>query len=170
MLGAFLIPPLALILRCPFSNVDLLTFLIASLIPSAFAVGICAWLRNLGVLRPANAPVLSWESVLFPMMRWPLVTWGVIKAFQLLWVERKQVWKVTPKNKGGESDLPLKLFLPYVILISLSLSTGLLVRPTPDTICYYMFNAINAISYILLTILVVYLNRKERLQLQTSST
>lgn len=170
MLGAFLIPPLALLLRCPFSNVDLLTFLIASLVPSGVAVGICAWLRSLGLLRPADAPVLSWESVLFPMMRWPLVTWGVIKAFQLLWVERKQVWKVTPKNKGGESDLPLKLLIPYGILIALSVSVVFLVSPTTDTFCYYIFNAINAVGYIFLTILVFYLNRKERLQLQTSPT
>ena len=99
---------------------------------------------------------------MFPMLRWPLVTWGVLKAIQFLWSEPTQVWKVTPKNKGGESDIPLKLLVPYLLLITIALSTVFLAHPAPSTRWYSIFNLINAGTYILLTFLVLYLNRRER--------
>jgi cellulose synthase/poly-beta-1,6-N-acetylglucosamine synthase-like glycosyltransferase len=169
MLGAFFISPIAILTGQSFSNVSLPVFLIASLIPTAISVGVCAWLKRHGLLRPADAPVLSWESVLFPIMRWPLVTWGVLKAFQLLWIERKQVWKVTPKNKGGEADLPLKLFIPYGILISFSLAVTFFTRPTASTFWYSIFNKMNAFTYLLLIVVVIYLNKKEKQQTQTAN-
>jgi cellulose synthase (UDP-forming) len=125
-------------------------------------LGICAWLKKHCLLRPWDAPILCWESLAFPILRWPQVTWGVLKAIQFLWSEPTQVWKVTPKRKGGESDIPFKLLIPYLLLITISLATFALSHPTPATGWYSTFNLINAAIYTFLTILVVHLNRRER--------
>jgi cellulose synthase (UDP-forming) len=162
MLGAFLISPYALLTGRPIANVDLGLFLVISGLPTIISLAICAWLKKQGLLRPSDAPILCWESLVFPILRWPLVTWGVLKAIRFLWSEPTQVWKVTPKNKGGESDIPLKLLVPYLLLIMVALATFGLTHPTPSTRWYSIFNLINAGIYIFLTILVVYLNRRER--------
>jgi len=162
MLGAFLISPYALLMGRPVANVDLGLFLIISSLPTVISLGICAWLKKHCLLRPWDAPILCWESLAFPILRWPQVTWGVLKAIQFLWSEPTQVWKVTPKSKGGESDIPFKLLIPYLLLITISLATFALSHPTPATGWYSTFNLINAAIYTFLTILVVHLNRRER--------
>src|SRR6201987_3865061 len=162
MLGASLISPYALVTGRPVANVDLGSFLVISGLPTIISLAICAWLKKHALLRPSDAPILCWESIVFPMIRWPLVTWGVLKAIQFLWSQPTQVWKVTPKNKGGESDIPLKLLVPRLLLITVALATFGFTHPTPSTRWYSIFNLINVGIYIFLTILVVYLNRRER--------
>ena len=37
------------------------------------------WIKDKGLLRPANAKVLSWEVVLFQLARWPWVVSAVFR-------------------------------------------------------------------------------------------
>ena len=52
-------------------------FFIRSAIPSVVALLAVAWVRRCGWLRPATAPVLSWESVLYEYVRWPWMAIGI---------------------------------------------------------------------------------------------
>jgi hypothetical protein len=75
-------------------------------------------LRRRGMLRPRRAPLLSWESALFALTRWPYVAMGVYAAT----VRNKPItFKVTPKVRTGFEPLPVRLTVPY-ISISLVLS------------------------------------------------
>lgn len=85
-------------------------------------VGISVWLglltavlRRRGLLRPARAPLLSWENVLFRLTRWPFVAWGVIAATVQLFRPRPITIKVTPKAADGLERLPVGLVVPYVV-------------------------------------------------------
>ena len=85
------------------------------------------WLRRRGLLRPADAPVISWESILFQLVRWP---WALIGCVNALWgavTGREDGFKVTPKRAGAEQPLPLRVIVPYLVLSAISILPVLLV-------------------------------------------
>lgn len=82
-----------------------------------------AVLRWRGLLRPARAPVLSWENVLYRLTRWPFIAWGVCAATLQLFRPRPITIKVTPKAADGLERLPVRLVMPYVVT-SVALGVG----------------------------------------------
>jgi hypothetical protein len=100
-----------------------------------FWVAICAWLvpltavlRRRGLLRPADAPSLSWENWLYRLTRWPFIAWGVCAATLQLLRPRPVTIKVTPKVVDGLERLPARLIAPHVVL-SVVLAAAALAGP-----------------------------------------
>src|SRR5262249_31925643 len=76
----YLLPVVALISGTPWVEVNLPEFLLRTAIPSLVAFLTIIWARRQGWLRPANAPVLSWETILFEYVRWPWMVVGIAQA------------------------------------------------------------------------------------------
>src|SRR5262249_31696581 len=150
---AFLISPIAMTLSCAFMNINFWVFFLASLVPTAFCLYVAAWLRKQGLLRPHDAHLISWETALFPIARWPIVLWAIIDAFKITYFRHRRIWKVTPKKKE-DAALPLRIWVPYLTLIGISILAACCFAPNSHTVYYYAFNLLNGLGYISLLVLV----------------
>ena len=80
------LPVLAIGLDHPWMRVDYPTFLAFSCLQILLTVLPVLYLRRCGLLRPAQAPLLSWEQGLFELSRGPWILQGVLQAIQeTLW-------------------------------------------------------------------------------------
>ena len=107
------LPPIAVASGVPWVNVNYVSFVahIASI--GLWPLLLTVLVRRRGLLRPRQAPLLSWESALFALTRWPYVAMGVFVAT----VRNKPVtFKVTPKARTGLEPLPVRLTVPYLSL------------------------------------------------------
>jgi cellulose synthase (UDP-forming) len=112
-------------------------------------------LRRRGLLRPAKAPLLSWENVLFRLTRWPFVAWGVIAATVQLFRPRPTTIKVTPKAADGLERLPVRLVVPYVVT-SVVLGAG-----ATGTSGYALVCLLGAVVFLVVPFAVCLLHAKE---------
>jgi hypothetical protein len=123
------LPPIAVGAGVPWVNVNYVSFVahIASI--GVWPLLLTVLLRRRGMLRPRRAPILSWESALFALTRWPYVAMGVFAAT----VRNKPItFKVTPKVRTGLEPLPLRLTIPYLFL-SVALSVTAIFGETYGT-------------------------------------
>ncbi len=74
------LPLIALVRDVPWLNMSYVDFLGRSLIVDLAALIIIFWISRNAWLRPVNAKVISWETILFQLVRWPWVLAGVINA------------------------------------------------------------------------------------------
>src|SRR5208337_3056145 len=70
MATMFALPVVALIKRTTLVNVSYPDFLLHTVPPSALLLVVFWRLKKSGALRPADAPILSWEGVLFVLTKW----------------------------------------------------------------------------------------------------
>ena len=119
------------------------------------------WVRAHRLLRPANAPVISWEAILFQFVRWP---WALIGCASAVWgtvTGRENGFKVTPKGAAGERPLPLRVILPYLFLAAVSILPVLLVADPGAARGYYFWALLNGATYLLVSVAVVALHVAE---------
>jgi len=121
--AGLLLPPVAAVSGLQWVRVDYLEFLLRWWLLSVWLVGVLLVLRRRGLLRPRNAPVLSWENWLYALVRWPYVAWGVAAGIGQRFRPTPITFRVTPKARAGLEALPSRLVLPY-FLISVGLSTA----------------------------------------------
>jgi cellulose synthase/poly-beta-1,6-N-acetylglucosamine synthase-like glycosyltransferase len=169
MLSAYLLPPLALVLGKSFAHVSYLEFLLYSIWPSIISLVMVHWLKHQGLLRPVNAKVLSWEGICFQLARWPWVVCAIIDAFRATIRKSPMTWTITPKAGNGNAPIPMRLFIPYLVIIFCSGLAGFACAPTPATLGYHWFALLNALSYLVLLIVVLYLNTREARQASAES-
>jgi cellulose synthase (UDP-forming) len=160
LLGAFMISPIALLSGHSFMNVNFWVWFVVYTIPTLTCIEIVRWLRRNELLRPYDAKVVSWELLLFPLGRWPIVMWAIVDAFRLTYVSKKRVWKVTPKKKES-SKLPAWMMWAYLSLIGISALIAIFVRPNAQTLYYYYFNLMNGTMYVILLTVVAVQDRRE---------
>ena len=113
-------------------------------------------LRRRGLLRPRQAPLLSWEGALFALTRWPYVAMGVFAAT----VRNTPItFKVTPKARTGLEPLPVRLTVPY-LLLSLVLSVTAIFGETHGTQApgYVVLCIVGALFYSVVSVAVPYLH------------
>jgi cellulose synthase (UDP-forming) len=127
----------------------------------AFAAALDFWflalrhqLRKQDLLRPNDAPVLSWEDVLYVMARWPYITWGIFAALIQLFAPRPIELKVTPKNVTTVSPLPLKTLVPYLAIVLLLSGAALVGMGDPRMVGYVGLCLLTAILYAAVSIIV----------------
>ena len=58
-------------------NVNYVEFLLHWWSISVWLMLLTVLLRRRGLLRPHDAPVLSWENWLYTLTRWPFIAWGI---------------------------------------------------------------------------------------------
>lgn len=127
MLASVLIPVVAIVTRTPFMRVSLGSFY-WHFAPSVLMLLMSVlWLRSLTFLRPRTAHAVSWEAVLFQLVRWPWALLGCGHAIAGQVARREFAFKVTPKG-GCESAAPLSMRVvsPYLMLALFSAAPFLL--------------------------------------------
>jgi cellulose synthase/poly-beta-1,6-N-acetylglucosamine synthase-like glycosyltransferase len=161
MLSAYLLPPLALVLGQSFARVSYLEFLLYSIWPSIISLVTVHWVKRQGLLRPANSKVLSWEGICFQLARWPWVVWAIIDAFRATIRKSQMRWRITPKAGKGNAAIPMRCFIPYLVIILGSSVAAFCTAPNPATWGYRWFAMLNAVAYLVLVIVVFCLNKRE---------
>lgn len=163
----WLAPILVLVTGRPWVSVGYLPFLViygSSAIPCLLLVG---WLRHRRWLRPVDVPVLSWRSILFTLARWPFILMAVAEAMFGAVLRRDFAFKVTAKGDLSGKTLPVRVLVPYVVVMVLPLvAVGIyLARGMSRSADGYMFLALaSSVSYLVLIIVVVVLNQRENVQ------
>ncbi len=155
------LPVWAVVTHTPLARVEVGDFYLHFVPVGLVMLGAAMWLRHCGLLRPADAPVLSWEAILFQFVRWP---WALIGCLHAVWgcvTGREDGFKVTPKAKGGERPLPIRVLMPFLFLSAVSLLPALLVNDAGAARGYYFWALINGAVYLLVTIAVVALHIAE---------
>jgi cellulose synthase (UDP-forming) len=161
MLSMVLLPVWALVDHAPLMHVGVGAFFV-HLVPLGVVLLVAVWiLRAFGFLRPANAPVLSWEAVLFRLISWP---WALIGCANALWGAvsgHEHGFRVTPKQAGGERPLPVRVIVPYLVLAAVSIIPVFLVRHPGAARGYYLWALLNGGTYVFASIAVVALHIAE---------
>ncbi|WP_229378104.1 glycosyltransferase family 2 protein [Streptomyces sp. VRA16 Mangrove soil] len=116
IVAGLVLPPVAVVTGLPWMNVDYGAFLLHFWSLPVWLL-ITLWLlRHRGLLRPRNAPLLSWEVWLFALARWPFVLAGLVGALRQRVRPRQVTFKITPKDAAGPRPLPARLTVPFALL------------------------------------------------------
>jgi cellulose synthase/poly-beta-1,6-N-acetylglucosamine synthase-like glycosyltransferase len=161
MLVMVLLPAWALLSHQPLVRVDVGAFYLHFVPVGLTLLAAVVWLRARRMLRPANAPVISWESILFQLVRWPWALIGCVNAVWGVVTGREDGFKVTPKRAGGERPLPVRVILPYLVLAAVSILPVLLVSDPGAARGYYFWALLNGAAYLAVSIAVVALHIAE---------
>lgn len=147
LLVAYLVPIMALVNGMPWVNVNLQEFIVRSSLLTAACVAPVMYVKRAGLLRPAEAKVMSWEMMLFQLLRWPWVLWGVTQA-TIGWLLGKDfAFKVTPKGVTGVKPLPTTWLVPSFLMVLLQAGTAILISDAGEARGYYYFALLNALTY-----------------------
>jgi cellulose synthase/poly-beta-1,6-N-acetylglucosamine synthase-like glycosyltransferase len=115
-IAAVSLPAVGVLTGVAWGNTSFLEFYVHLWLPSLCLMGVMAWLRRCGVMRPTNAKLWSFDLVLFQLVRWPWTTWGF---FQGMWAGRQstpKAFRVTPKGLKSARPLNLKMLAPLLVL------------------------------------------------------
>ncbi|GAA2653184.1 glycosyltransferase [Streptomyces aculeolatus] len=152
------LPPVAAVTGLPWIDVNYFEFLGHFWAMTVWMVLLAVVMRRRGLLRPRDAPVVSWENWLFSLARWPFVVWGVSTAVLQRLRPRTVVFKVTPKRRAGLEPLPLRLVAPHLFVawvLTAAAITGELTGPAAG---YVFLCLAGAVSYLLVTLAVAWLH------------
>ncbi|MFL4909797.1 glycosyltransferase family 2 protein [Streptomyces sp. MMS24-I2-30] len=114
--AALILAPVAAVTGVPWVRVNYLSFLLHCWSMTVWLMALTCLLRRRNLLRPRRAPLVSWESWLFALARWPFVVCGTLSAIWVRLRPRSLTFKVTPKARQPVAPLPLRHVLPYMII------------------------------------------------------
>jgi cellulose synthase (UDP-forming) len=163
MLIGSLLPIVALICDRPWMNVDYFQFLGRSFLLTLTCILPVMLVKRAGALRPYDAKILSWETVLFQFARWPWILIAVWNATVSCIRGEELPFKVTPKGESNAKPLPFPLIVPYLIL---ALASGLTVLFCPQVTRaqgYYFLACLNTAIYGGLCLVVLNLHFRENM-------
>ncbi len=156
------LPIVAIILGQSLVNVSYLSYLVYSLPLHILVLLIILLLRLGGWLRPYNAPIISWEAILFQVSRWPWALYGTISAIHLVWSGKNIVFKVTPKGVGEDNTyVSAKFLVPYVLIVGVYLSVLTFLSPVKMVAGYYFFGILGVVSYTIVVFIIPWLHSRE---------
>lgn len=147
MLASFVLPVIAVLFDMPFVNVGYIDFLMHFVPMSAALLLLANRWKRWGILRPQDARAVSWEGIAFQLVRWPWTLAGTVAAVVDWYRGRVAEFRVTPKGLAPGGPLPLRVFMPYALLSVASAAPVLLVGGNVEAQGFYIFCAVNAISY-----------------------
>lgn len=169
MVLGMLFAPIALISDVPWVDVSFAEYLVRAGLPAGFLLALLARQKARGLLRPVDAPVVSWESLLFHIVRWPWVCIGVTQAVIGHVTNRSLDIVVTPKGTAGPKKLPLRPLLPYWIL-SIATSLVVIFAATSNAVGgYYIIGLFHAFVYAMVGLAITVLHARENPGLRLSS-
>ncbi len=155
------LPIIALVQDVPWVNVSYLSFLAHSFVLDTVCIGVVMWVNQQGWFRPKNAKVISWETLLFQLARWPWILAGVLNAV-FAWILSKELpFRVTPKGMEGPKPLPMRVLMPYCILAIASALTVLLMANVQQATGYYFLAMLNGALYVGLSAAIVWAHLRE---------
>lgn len=117
------LPVLALLLDEPWMRVHYPTFLLFSALQLALTLMPMLLLRRNGLLRPPNAPALSWEHWLFEISRGPWVFAGVAAAIRE-WIWPRPIRYRVTRKLAESAPLPLSFLMPYLVAVLIGVAAA----------------------------------------------
>ncbi|MFG3346167.1 glycosyltransferase family 2 protein [Streptomyces sp. NPDC048018] len=156
-----LLPPIAAVTGTPWIDVNYVEFLSHFWLMSVWLILLTLLCRRRGLLRPHDAPVLSWEIWLFGLSRWPYVAWGVLAAVLQKLRPRQITFKVTPKKRDGLERLPLRTIAPYLLITTFLSGSALVGQFTGPAVGYVFLCLLGAASYAAVTLVIAALHVRE---------
>jgi hypothetical protein len=150
LLSSYLLPLLGLVCGISFAHVGYTEFLMWSALPTGSSMFIILWIKKQGLLRPANAKVLSWEVMLFQLARWPWVLCAIMDAAKCTIAKTTLEWKITPKGRGSKPAIQLSMLLPYVLIVAVSSIISLFHAKSSYTTGYFYLTIFNILTYVVL--------------------
>jgi len=167
MLATVLVPAAALVFDMRYAAVTYPAFLAHSA-PPVLAILLITWqLRADGVLRPKEAPVLSWERMLFPAVQWPWVLWGSLIALRDRLSGRFVDFRVTPKGQAAAVGLPTRVILPYAVIAAIAILPVALAGNVENAPGFYILSLINGAVYVaVIAVVLVHHMRENRIGLR----
>jgi cellulose synthase (UDP-forming) len=153
--------PIAAVTDRPWIDVPYGQFLLRWALVSVWLVAIVLLLRARRLLRPATAPVFSWENALYTLTRWPLNVWGVCAAVLQRIRPRPITFKVTPKGAGGLERFPVRLTMPYAVLSVLLTGSALYAEWATRAVGYAFLCLLGGLGYAVVTVVVPLLHARE---------
>ncbi|MFF2780216.1 glycosyltransferase family 2 protein [Streptomyces sp. NPDC058052] len=156
-----LLPPIAAVTGTPWIDVNYFFFLAHFWSMSVWLVLLTLLCRRRGLMRPKDAPILSWEVWLFGLSRWPYVAWGVLAAVTQKLRPRQVTFKVTPKKRDGLEPLPLRAVAPYLLITVFLSGAALVGQFTGPAVGYVFLCILGSASYAVVTLAVAVLHVKE---------
>jgi cellulose synthase (UDP-forming) len=161
MLVMVLLPAWALFSHAPLVGVNVGAFYVHFAPVGLVLLAAVLLLHRRGLLRPATAPVISWESFLFQLVRWPWALIGCVSGLLGSVTGRENGFKVAPKRAAGERPLPVRVIVPYLVLSAISILPVLIVGDPGAARGYYFWALLNGVTYLLVSISVVALHVAE---------
>ncbi|MDT3441826.1 glycosyltransferase family 2 protein [Pseudofrankia sp. BMG5.37] len=167
--GATLLPPVAAITGATWVDIDYLRYLLLWCSAPGVVVIINLHLRRRGLLRPADAKLLAWETWLFLMARWPYVGWGCIAAVIQKIRPRQVTFKITPKGDHGVEMLPTYLVMPYAVIAAFTFSAGLYGARAGHPLGYVGLSLLSGLNYLLVLLCVCLMHAVETRRVTSAS-
>lgn len=155
------LPAIAAVTGVPWVNVNYFEFLARWAFVSLWLVLITCMVRRWGLMRPGDAPVLSWENWLYTLARWPFIARGVVAAVTQKFRPRAVDFKVTPKSRNSFERLDSKLLAPYYGISVLMSAAALTGEATTAAYGYVFLCLLAAGSYAAVALAIPLLHAKE---------
>jgi cellulose synthase (UDP-forming) len=155
------LPVIAAVSGTAWVNVNYFEFIARWMAMNVCMLAITLFIRRRGLLRPPEAPIISWENWLYAFARWPFIAWGVIAAILQKIRPRPLSFRVTPKTTGGLEPLPARLVLPYGIISAVLSSAALVGEATTAAYGYVFLCVLGATCYGTVTVAVPLLHARE---------
>jgi cellulose synthase (UDP-forming) len=160
-LGGALLAPVAAITGRQWVSVNYAAFLLHWWSLSVWLIMLTFLLRRRGLLRPPDAPVVSWENWLYTLARWPYIARGICSAIVYVIRPRAVTFKVTPKGKGGLESLPTRLIIPYLIISCAFSAAALTGEATNYAVGYVFLCLMGGLIYAVVSSLIPVLHARE---------
>ena len=160
-LGGALLAPAAATTGRQWVSVNYAAFLVHWWSLSVWLIVLALLLRRRGLLRPPDAPILSWEGWLFTLARWPYVARGICSAVKYAVRPRAVTFKVTPKGKGDLEALPVSVMIPYLIISCACSAAALIGEATNHAVGYVFLCIMGAFTYSVVSALISVLHARE---------
>jgi cellulose synthase (UDP-forming) len=157
----YLLPLLCLALDTPILRMSYITFLTLSILVGSLNFFPIYFLKRFGMLRPKQAPLLSWESQLFTLTRFPWVFYGIVNGAYSVLSKKQLDFRVTPKGLTSTAPLPFRSIIPY-LLVSFALYIGVFtIQPVMVAKGYYFLALLSATTMLVSAVLIVALHLRE---------
>ena len=107
MLAFYLLPIAAVVFDLRYAHVAYPAFLAHVMPPMGVMLVLTVALRRDGLFRPVEAPIVSWEKLLFVLLQWPWVLWGCVMALRDRLTGGFVDFRITPKGTAARDHLPV---------------------------------------------------------------
>lgn len=160
LLGLF-IPILAVATGLPWVSAIFTEFLAHSIPVVLSIIAIVWYLKFKNLLKPVNSPVMSFEAVIFQLVRWPWALYGSLMGAVTAIGGKSTSFKVTPKGLLVREVLDWKLYFPYVIIILISLIPVFFMPEKGQADGYFFFLILNTTMYWAVLYVLLFFHRKD---------
>ncbi|QCB97860.1 glycosyltransferase [Arthrobacter sp. PAMC25564] len=154
-------PVLAAVSGAAWINVNYFEFILRWMALNACMLAITLFIRRRGLLRPQNAPIISWENWMYAFARWPFIGWGVLAAVMQKIRPQPLTFRVTPKTTGGLEPLPTRLVLPFGATSAVLAGAALIGEASTGAFGYVFLCILGATCYGIVTLAVPLLHARE---------